>query len=239
MIKNGMYYIKDDTLVTSKRQIPLKEAIATAEEFAKLKVENVSVNVIASYAGAITESDILLASASKAIVYGFNIRPDSVVRKKAAEEGIDIRLHNVIYNLLEEMEAAMKGMLKPIYKEVVTGQAEVRQTFKVGKVGVIAGSYVTLGYIKANAKVRLIRAGIVVYEGQLESLKRFKDDAKEVTAGLECGLFLQKYPHLDMVSFGPTLKDVHSPKERMHIPAVERFWGQLSLVLKKVADLKK
>ena len=167
------------------------EAVKNALE--KLKIENVTVTVIASYAGAITESDVLLASASKAIIYGFNVRPDSVVRKKAAEEGVDIRLHNVIYNLLEEMEAAMKGMLKPIYKEVVTGQAVVRQTFKVGKVGVIAGSYVTLGYIKANAKVRLIRAGIVVYEGELSSLKRFKDDAKEVKEGFECGMMIKGY----------------------------------------------
>ena len=170
------------------------EAVKNALE--KLKIENVSVNVIASYAGAITESDILLASASKAIVYGFNVRPDSVVRKKAAEEGVDIRLHNVIYNLLEEMEAAMKGMLKPIYKEVVTGQAEVRQTFKVGKVGVIAGSYVTLGILKANSKVRLIRAGIVVYEGKLASLKRYKDDVKEVKEGYECGLMIDGYNDL-------------------------------------------
>ena len=167
------------------------EAVKNALE--KLKIENVSVNVIASYAGAITESDVLLASASKAIIYGFNVRPDSVVRKKAAEEGVDIRLHNVIYNLLEEMEAAMKGMLKPIYKEVVTGQAEVRNLFKVGKVGVIAGSYVTLGVIKANSKVRLIRAGIVVYEGKLSSLKRFKDDAKEVKEGYECGMMIDGY----------------------------------------------
>ena len=167
------------------------EAVKNALE--KLKIENVSVNVIASYAGAITESDILLASASKAIVYGFNVRPDAIVRKKAAEEGVDIRLHNVIYNLLEEMEAAMKGMLKPIYKEVVTGQAEVRQTFKVGKVGVIAGSYVTLGVLKANSKIRLIRAGIVVYEGQLASLKRYKDDVKEVKEGYECGLMIDGY----------------------------------------------
>ena len=168
-------------------------AEAVKNALLKLKIENVSVNVIASYAGAITESDVLLASASKAIIYGFNVRPDSVVRKKAAEEGVDIRLHNIIYNLLEEMEAAMKGMLKPIYKEVVTGQAEVRQTFKVGKVGVIAGSYVTLGYIKQNSKVRLLRAGIVVYEGKLSSLKRFKDDVKEVKEGYECGMMIDGY----------------------------------------------
>ena len=167
------------------------EAVKNALE--KLKIENVSVNVIASYAGAITESDVLLASASNAIIYGFNVRPDSIVRKKAQEEGVDIRLHNIIYNLLEEMQAAMKGMLKPIYKEVVTGQAEVRQTFKVGKVGVIAGCYITLGFIKSNAKVRLIRGGIVVYEGQLSSLKRFKDDVKEVKEGYECGMMIDGY----------------------------------------------
>lgn len=167
------------------------EAVKSALE--KLKVEDVSVNVIAAYAGAITESDVLLASASKAIIYGFNVRPDAIVRKKALEEGVDIRLHNIIYNLLEEMTSAMKGMLKPIYKEVVTGQAEVRQTFKVGKVGVIAGCYVTLGLIKANAKIRLIRAGIVVYEGKLGSLKRFKDDVKEVKEGYECGLMIDGY----------------------------------------------
>lgn len=167
------------------------EAVKNALE--KLKVEDVSVKVIASYAGAITESDVLLAKTSKAIIYGFNVRPDSIVRRKAAEEGVDIRLHNIIYNLLEEMTAAMKGMLKPIYKEVVTGQAEVRQTFKVGKVGVIAGCYVTLGLIKSNAKVRLIRAGIVVYEGKLSSLKRFKDDVKEVKEGYECGMMIDGY----------------------------------------------
>ena len=167
------------------------EAIKNA--LTKLKIEDVSVNVIASNAGAINESDVLLANASKAIIYGFNVRPDAVVRKKAAEEGVDIRLHNVIYDLIEEMTAAMKGMLKPIFKEVVTGQAEVRQLFKVGKVGVIAGSYVTMGYIKSESKVRLIRAGIVVYEGKLSSLKRFKDDVKEVKEGYECGLMIDGY----------------------------------------------
>ena len=167
------------------------EAIKNA--LTKLKIEDVSVNVIASNAGAINESDVLLANASKAIIYGFNVRPDAVVRKKAAEEGVDIRLHNVIYDLIEEMTAAMNGMLKPIFKEVVTGQAEVRQLFKVGKVGVIAGSYVTMGYIKSESKVRLIRAGIVVYEGKLSSLKRFKDDVKEVKEGYECGLMIDGY----------------------------------------------
>lgn len=167
------------------------EAVKNALE--KMKIENISVNVISAYAGAITESDVLLASASKAIIYGFNVRPDAIVRKKAAEEGVDIRLHNIIYALTEELEAAMKGMLKPEYKEVVTGQAEVRTTFKVGKVGVIAGCYMTMGIMKANSKVRLLRAGIVVYDGKIASLKRFKDDVKEVKEGFECGMMIDGY----------------------------------------------
>ncbi len=167
------------------------EAVKHALE--KLKVENVEICVVSAQAGSITESDVLLASASSAIIYGFNVRPDAAIRKKAAEAGVDIRLHNVIYALTEEMEAAMKGMLKPLVKEVVTGQAEVRQIFKVGKVGTIAGSYVTMGYIKKDSKVRLIRSGIVIYEGKLASLKRYQDDAKEVKEGFECGMMIENY----------------------------------------------
>ncbi len=167
------------------------EAIRNALE--KLKIENVEVNVISAQAGAITESDVLLANASNAIIYGFNVRPDAMIRKKAAEVNVDIRLHNVIYALTEEMELAMKGKLKPILKEVVTGQAEVRQLFKVGKVGTIAGSYVTMGVIKRDSNVRLIRSGIVVYTGKLASLKRFNDDAKEVKEGFECGMMIENY----------------------------------------------
>ncbi len=167
------------------------EAIRNALE--KLKIENVEVNVISSQAGAITESDVLLASASNAIIYGFNVRPDAMIRKKASEENVDIRLHNVIYALTEEMELAMKGKLKPILQEVVTGQAEVRQLFKVGKVGTIAGSYVTMGVIKRDSLVRLIRSGIVVYSGKLASLKRFNDDVKEVKEGFECGMMIENY----------------------------------------------
>ena len=167
------------------------EAVKQALE--KLKVENVEICVVSAQAGSITESDVLLASASSAIIYGFNVRPDAAIRKKAAEAGVDIRLHNVIYALTEEMEAAMKGMLKPLVKEVVTGQAEVRQIFKVGKVGTIAGSYVTMGYIKKDSKVRLIRSGIVIYEGKLASLKRYQDDAKEVKEGFECGMMIENY----------------------------------------------
>lgn len=167
------------------------EAIKNALE--KLKVENVSVNVISAQAGAITESDVLLASASHAIIYGFNVRPDATIRKKAAESNVEIRLHNVIYALTEELELAMKGLLKPIYEEVVTGQAEVRQLFKVGKVGTIAGSYVTMGYIKRDSLIRLIRNGIVIYSGKLASLKRFSDDVKEVKEGYECGMMIENY----------------------------------------------
>lgn len=168
-------------------------AEAVKNSLEKLQVEEASVNVISSYAGAITESDVLLASASNAIIYGFNVRPDAVVRKKAAEEGVDIRLHNIIYDLLDEVKLALKGMLNPEVKEVVLGQAQVRTTFKVGKVGVIAGSYVTMGIIKSNCQVRLLRNGIVVYTGKLSSLKRFKDDVKEVKEGFECGMMIENY----------------------------------------------
>ena len=143
--------------------------------------------------GSISESDVILASVSKAVIYGFNVRPDANVRKKAAEEGVDIRLHNIIYKAVEEMEAAMKGMLAPVYEEVVTGQAEVRKTYKVSKVGTIAGCMVTEGKIVRNSKVRLIRNGIVIYTGVLGSLKRFENDAKEVVQGYECGMTIDGY----------------------------------------------
>ena len=166
---------------------------AVKQSLLKLSNEEVKINIIRAQSGSITESDVLLASASKAIIYGFNVRPDAVVRKKAEEEGIDIRLHRIIYALVEEIEAAMKGMLKPTYKEVVTGLAEVRQIYKVSKVGTIAGSYVTSGSIKRDCGVRLLRNGIVVYEGKLASLKRFQNDAKEVNTGYECGIMIEGY----------------------------------------------
>ena len=135
----------------------------------------------------------MLASASKAVIYGFNVRPDANVRKKAEEEGVEIRLHNIIYKAMEEMELAMKGLLAPVYEEVVIGQAEVRQTFKVSKIGTIAGCMVTDGKLVKDCKVRLIRQGIVVYDGQLGSLKRFQNDAKEVSNGYECGLTIMNF----------------------------------------------
>lgn len=167
------------------------EAIKSSLE--KIDVEGARVNVIRSTVGAISESDILLASASKAIIYGFNVRPDANVRRKADEEGVEIRLHQVIYKMVEEIEAAMKGMLAPEMEEVVTGQAEIRHIYKVSKIGNIAGCYVTDGSIKRDCGIRLIREGIIVYEGKLASLKRFKDDAKEVNQGYECGLTIENY----------------------------------------------
>lgn len=159
----------------------------------KIEVEGVRVKILHSGAGAITESDIILAAASNAIVIGFNVRPDVQAKQTAEQEKVDIRLHRVIYNVIEEIEQAMKGMLDPEYKETVIGHAEVRSTFKVSKVGTIAGCMVTSGKIARNAEARLIRDGIVVHEGKIDSLKRFKDDAKEVAQGYECGITLVSY----------------------------------------------
>lgn len=170
------------------------EAVKASME--KIDVSGVKVNVIRSTAGAITESDIMLASASNAMIYGFNVRPSAVVRKKAEEEGIEIRLHNIIYKALEEMESAMKGMLAPVYEEVVIGQAEVRQLYKVSKIGTIAGCMVTDGCLKKECSVRLIREGVVIYTGKLGSLRRFQNDVKEVISGYDCGLTIENYNDL-------------------------------------------
>lgn len=167
------------------------EAVKASME--KLEVGEVRVRVIRSTVGAITESDVMLANASHAIIYGFNVRPNAVVRDKAQELGVQIRLHNIIYKALEELEAVMKGMLAPVYEEVIIGQASVRQTYKVSKVGTIAGCMVTEGLLKRHCGVRLIRDGVVVYTGKLSSLKRFQDDAKEVKAGFDCGLTIDGY----------------------------------------------
>ncbi|EOS61027.1 translation initiation factor IF-2 [Firmicutes bacterium M10-2] len=167
------------------------EALKASME--KLDVDTVRVNVIRSTVGTITESDIMLASASNAIIYGFNIRPTAAIRKKAEEEGVEIRLHNIIYKALEELESAMKGMLAPVYEEVVIGQAEVRQIYKVSKVGTIAGCMVTDGSVRRDCSVRLIRDGIVIYTGKLGSLRRFDNDVKEVTNGYECGMTIENF----------------------------------------------
>lgn len=132
-------------------------------------------------------------SASNAIIYGFNIRPSAAIRKKAEEEGVEIRLHNIIYKALEELQAAMKGMLAPVYEEVVIGQADVRQIYKVSKIGTIAGCMVMDGKMKRDCKVRLIREGIVIYTGKLGSLRRFDNDVKEVINGYECGMTIENF----------------------------------------------
>lgn len=159
----------------------------------KIDVEGARVKIIHSGVGAITESDIILASASNAIIVGFNVRPEPNARAMAEQEKVDIRLHRVIYNAIEEIEAAMKGLLDPEYEENVVGTAEVRQIFKVSKVGTIAGCYVTEGKVVRDGRVRLIRDGVVIHEGKLDTLKRFKDDVREVAQGYECGLTLENY----------------------------------------------
>ncbi|AIQ47818.1 translation initiation factor IF-2 [Paenibacillus sp. FSL R7-0273] len=163
---------------------------------AKIEVEGVRVKIIHSGAGAITESDITLAAASNAIVIGFNVRPDAQTKAAAEQEKVDVRLHNIIYNVIEEIESAMKGMLDPVFKENIIGHAEVRNVFKISKVGSVAGCMVTDGKITRNAEMRLVRGGIVVFEGKIDTLKRFKDDAKEVAQGYECGITLERYNDL-------------------------------------------
>jgi translation initiation factor IF-2 len=159
----------------------------------KIEVEGVKVNIIHTGVGAIAESDIILASASNAIVIGFNVRPDVNAKRTAEVEKVEVRLHRVIYDAIEEVEAAMKGMLDPEYEEKVIGQAEIRQVFKVSKIGSIAGSYVTEGKITRDSSVRLIRDGVVIFEGDIKDLKRFKDDVKEVARNYECGITLENF----------------------------------------------
>ncbi|EHR36370.1 translation initiation factor IF-2 [Facklamia languida] len=166
---------------------------ALAASLYKIDVEGVKVNIVHQAVGAINESDITLANASSAIVVGFNVRPTPQARAQAEAEEVDIRLHNIIYNVIDEIETAMKGMLDPEYVEEITGQVVVRETYNVSKLGTIAGSYVLEGFIERSSKVRLIRDNIVIFEGELASLKRFKDDAKEVSKGLECGLMIEGY----------------------------------------------
>ncbi len=166
---------------------------AMAASLMKIDVEGVNVKIIHTGAGAITESDISLAAASNAIVIGFNVRPDINAKRAAEEEGVDIRLHRIIYKVIEEIEQAMKGMLDPEFVEKIIGQAEVRQTIKVSKVGTIAGSYVTEGKVTRDSGVRVIRDNVVIFEGELDTLKRFKDEVKEVAKGYECGITITNF----------------------------------------------
>lgn len=188
-IKEGN--VKDLNVIVKADVQGSVEALGQAIE--RIEVEGVRVKVIHKGAGAIKESDVSLASASNAIIIGFHVRPDVNAVRMAEAEKVDIRLYRVIYNVTEELESAMKGLLDPEFKEVVFGHAEVRQVYKISKVGTVAGCYVTDGKITRDAEARLIREGVVVYEGSLESLKRFKDDAREVATGFECGITLEKF----------------------------------------------
>ncbi|MBV7389971.1 MULTISPECIES: translation initiation factor IF-2 [Enterococcus] len=168
-------------------------AEALAASLQKIDVEGVRVNIVHSAVGAINESDVTLAAASNAIIIGFNVRPTPQARQQAEGEEVDIRLHRIIYKAIEEIETAMKGMLDPEFEEKITGQMVIRETYKVSKVGTIAGCYVTEGSIQRDSGIRLIREGIVIFEGKLASLKRFKDDVKEVKMGYECGAMIEKF----------------------------------------------
>jgi translation initiation factor IF-2 len=166
---------------------------ALEQSLEKLHNENVRVRIIHTGVGAINESDVMLASTSNAVIIGFNVRPSTAVQAQADAAGVEIRTYRIIYEIIDDIEAAMKGMLNPEFKEVILGKCEVRNTFKVPNVGIIAGAYVTEGSVKRNAQIRLVRDGVVIHEGTISSLKRFKDDAREVNQGYECGLGIDRY----------------------------------------------
>ncbi|HIT25163.1 MAG TPA: translation initiation factor IF-2, partial [Candidatus Enterenecus avicola] len=167
------------------------EAVKASLE--KLSNQEVRVRVIHCAVGAINESDVMLAATSNAIIVGFNVRPDKNAADSAHRNNVDMRMYRVIYQAIEEIEAAMKGMLAPKFKEVALGEAEVRQVYKITGVGIVAGCYVTEGKVARNAQIRLVRDGIVIHEGVMNSLQRFKDSVKEVARGYECGIGIEKY----------------------------------------------
>ncbi|MGM0174168.1 translation initiation factor IF-2 [Enterococcus sp. DIV0800] len=203
--RNSNARVTLDNLFESLKEGELKEvnviikadvqgsAEALAASLQKIDVEGVRVKIVHSAVGAINESDVTLAAASNAIIIGFNVRPTPQAKQQASAEEVDIRLHRIIYKAIEEIETAMKGMLDPEYEEIITGQMTVRETYKVSKVGTIAGCYVNEGVIQRDSGVRIIRDGIVIYEGKLASLKRFKDDVKEVKMGFECGAMIENF----------------------------------------------
>ena len=166
---------------------------AISDALNKLSNDDIKLKIIHSSTGAITETDVMLASASKAIIIGFNVRPDARVVDIAQQEGVEIKLYDIIYNVIADVRAAMEGLLEPEYKEVVQGRAEVRELFKVPKIGTIAGCYVTDGKIMRTNKLKLVRDSVVVFDGKILSLKRFKDDAREVAAGFECGISIEGF----------------------------------------------
>lgn len=163
------------------------------DSFQKLSTDEIQVNIIHKAVGAITESDVLLASASDAVIIGFNVRPMGNARELAEKEEIDIRMYSIIYDAINDLKDAMEGMLSPEMKEEISGTAEIRDTFKISRVGTIGGCMVTSGKILRSSQVRLIRDGVVIYTGELDSLKRFKDDVKEVAKGYDCGIQIKNY----------------------------------------------
>ena len=183
--------IKDLNIIVKADVQGSVEAVKQALE--KLSNDEVRVRCIHGGVGAITGSDIMFASASNAIIIGFNVRPDAAARAAAEKEKVDMRLYRIIYNAIEDIEKAMKGMFKPVYEENTLGRISVRDTFKVSGVGTIAGAYVQDGKVTRNAQIRVVRDGIVIHEGKIASLKRFKDDAKEVAAGYECGIGIENF----------------------------------------------
>jgi translation initiation factor IF-2 len=166
---------------------------ALEQSLEKLHNENVRVRIIHSGVGTINESDVVLAGTSNAVIIGFNVRPSTAVQAMADQQGVEIRTYRIIYEIIDDIEAAMKGMLDPEFKEVILGKVEVRTTYKISNVGTIAGAYVTEGKITRNAKIRVVRDGIVIHEGEIASLKRFKDDVREVAQGYECGIGIEKF----------------------------------------------
>ena len=185
---------------------------AVKQSLVKLSNDEVVVKVIHGGVGAINESDVILASASNAIIIGFNVRPDPVTKATADREGVDVRLYKVIYNAIEDVSAAMKGLLDPIFEEKVIGHAEIRQIFKASGVGNIAGSYVLDGYMERGCKVRISREGKQIFEGDLASLKRFKDDVKEVKTGYECGLVFDGFNDIAEFDVVEAYKMVEVPR---------------------------
>jgi translation initiation factor IF-2 len=192
---------------------------AIRDSLLKLSTPEVKVSLIHAGTGAISESDVMLASASNAIIIGFNVRADAKAQELAEQEQVDIRYYDVIYQILNDIKDAMVGLLEPEYEEQIIGRAEVRQTFHISRIGTVAGCYVTDGKMDRNAKVRLIRDGVVVWDGKLASLKRFKDDAREVKAGFECGLTIENFNDIkvgdqieayQMVEVKPTLESGES-----------------------------
>jgi translation initiation factor IF-2 len=186
---------------------------ALTDSFLKLSTEEIQVNIIHKGVGAITESDVLLASASDAIIIGFNVRPMGNARQLADKEEIDIRSYSIIYDAINDLKDAMEGMLSPELREEVTGTAEIRETFKISKVGTVAGCMVLSGKIFRNSGVRLIREGVVIYTGVLDSLKRFKDDVKEVSKGYDCGMQVKNYNDINIGDVIEAFQEVEVKKK--------------------------